>query len=170
MRGIQFSRHVGQHPLNRLILRDRATKRVSAFGVSQGLVECCLANTERLSADRNPATVECPHRDTKPLTRLAEHRLGVDRHIIEFEVHTAEPTHTQRSVDCGPRQPGGVDWHEKGAHPATTDTQLGRRKKYHQIGSRGVGDPYLSTMQPITRTLPCRRRQLVCRVRARVWL
>jgi hypothetical protein len=77
--GREFSGHVGQHPLNRLIVRDRLAELLPLLRVRDRLVERRLTDTERLRRDGDASALQRPHRQVETLVDVPEHLIVGDR-------------------------------------------------------------------------------------------
>ena len=81
--------HVGQHPLDRLVVGDRLAELLALLRVGDGLVERRLADAERLRRDRDASALQRPHREPEALVDAAEHLVVADGDV-EIEIHAAE--------------------------------------------------------------------------------
>ena len=92
----QLGGHVGQHPLDRLVVGDRLTELLALLRVGNRLVERRLPDAERLRRDRDAAALQRPHRQLGIPDR---HGRAPDRRAtvtIELEVHAAEAADAER--------------------------------------------------------------------------
>ena len=128
------------------------------------LVERRLPHTKGLCGNRDAPTIERPHGDPKPLARATEHRLAVDLHTIEVDVHTPKASHAERIGRRGGLQTWRIHRNEEGTHSPPTDARLGRGEHDHQIGRLCVGHPDLATAEPIAPLILARARLLVRRI------
>jgi hypothetical protein len=66
-RGVELGGHVGEHPLDRLVVGDRLAEGVARLGVGQRLVERGLADAERLRRDGDAPASRARRASAKPL-------------------------------------------------------------------------------------------------------
>ncbi len=97
-RGVELGRHVGEHPLDRLVVGDRLAEGVARLGVGQRFVERGLADAERLRGNGDAAALERQPGQREALARRAEQLVGIDADVVEVEVHAAEAADAERIV------------------------------------------------------------------------
>src|SRR5580765_1233910 len=85
-RRLALGLHVGEHPRDQLVLRDRLAHRLAALGVLERVAGRALCEAEALRADARPGAVEDAHRDPEALAFLAEQVVGRDAAVVEEDL------------------------------------------------------------------------------------
>ena len=97
---VQLGGHVGQEPLDRLVLRDRPAERLARSRVRQRFVERRLPDAQRLGGNGDAAGLERAPGDGETLVLLADALVVAHRDLVEDQVHAAKAPHAER-VDAG---------------------------------------------------------------------
>ena len=139
----ELGRHVGQHPLDRLVVGDRLTELLALLRVGDRLVERRLADAERLRRDRDAAALQRPHREPEPLIDVAEHLVVADGDV-EIEIHAAEAADAERVGARRARDARRVHRHEKRGDALAAQPRPRAREDDRDRRFLGVGDPDLA--------------------------
>ena len=73
-RGVELGRHVGEHELDGLVLRDGDAEALALLRVGDRLLERGARDAERLRGDADAPAVERGHRDLEALADVADDR------------------------------------------------------------------------------------------------
>ena len=126
-RCVELGRHVGEHPLDRLVVGDRLTELLAPLRVSDRLGNRRLADAERLRGNRHASALQRPHREPEALVDVSQHLIVGDLQV-EIEIHAAEAADAERVGAGGARNAGRVHRHQKSrdALSAQTRTRAGK--------------------------------------------
>ena len=163
----KLGRHVGEHPLNRLVVRNRLTELLALVRVADGLVERRFADSQRLGGDRDPPALERPHREPESLIHLAED-VSVARRQVEIEVHAPETADAERIGARRTADARRVHRHEKRRDALTAEPGPRAREEDRDGCLFGVRHPHLPAGDAIAIARAHGHRFLVRRIGAGV--
>jgi hypothetical protein len=138
--------------------------------VRDGGVERGAADAQRLRGDRDAPAIQRAQRDAESLTARAEDRLRADPHLLELEIHAAEPAHAERVRADRASETRRVHRHEKGGDAAAARVRLGRREHDGDLRRLGVGYPHFAAGDGVAAIVRARDGLLVAGVGAGVLL
>jgi uncharacterized protein (TIGR02265 family) len=146
--GVQLGGTVGEHPLDRLELRDGFVELPPVPGVADGGVEGRLCDAAGLAGDADAPAVEGHHGDLEAPAGLAQQRVVGDEAALEGErdrVRRPEPHLVLRAPGLHPL---GAPLHQEAGDPAGPCPAGARPHDEHPRVGPG-GDPLLLAVEEV---------------------
>src|SRR3990172_1579873 len=119
-RRVDPHRHVRDHELDRLVVRDRLAELDAILRVRDGGLEGALRNPDRHRADADPAAVEEEERVHEALVLLSEKRVPGHLALREEDLRGGAPPHAELVLDLPDRQARVSALDDERADPAVT--------------------------------------------------
>ncbi len=148
LRGVQFRRGIGDHPLDRLELGEGLAELPPLLCVGHRRLERSPGDPDRLRGDPDPPPVQRRHGDPEALPLLAQQVPFRDAAIVEGEGDGVGPFQSHLVLRLPDGKSRHARLHEKGADPFL---RLPRRDGHHDDHARvgPVGDEGLAPVQDV---------------------
>ena len=144
-----FGLHVGEHPLNGLIVGDGLAEGFALLGVFRRGFERALRQAHRLRGDADSAAIERFEGDAQALPFFAE--AVFDRHaaILQRNFGGARKAQTHFVFVAADAESGKIGLHQKGGDAARAGVRVGLGKNQVDAGNAAVGDPGFGAVQQV---------------------
>jgi aryl-alcohol dehydrogenase-like predicted oxidoreductase len=166
LRRLERSGHVGEHPLDALVLGDLVRERHPLFRPRNRGVERRPAKADAHGGDVHPAAVENRHGDLETPAELPQQILGRD---VTVEIHLVNPAAADAHDRLGRRGrcATGGRVNDERAHTAAARLVARSCKDDEEVGFTAIGDEMLGAADPVTVSVGVRARHHAGGIRPR---
>ena len=125
---------------------------------------------ERLGRYPDTAAFEVAERDGVALSRLAQHEIGREAHVLEDDLAGVVGALAHLGLVTGDRVTLRLGRHEEAADPLLAGVRVGHGKDQREVSLGAAGDELLGAAQPVAVAVRHRAGSQVGRIRARLRL
>lgn len=141
--------HVGQHPLEPLIVEDRLAELAPFAGVTQCCLQPCLCDADSQRGDADAALLQHAHHDVEAAPLRTEQRLARNRDAVEIERADLARALAHLVLLRPARDARCMEIAQEDAHAAMAGGGIGRGQHEAEIGDRCVMNPELAAIDDI---------------------
>ena len=168
--GVDLSRGVREHPLDRLVGADRRTELHARFRVVDGRLEEALRGADRVRRQTQPSEVERAERDLEAVALVPDALPDVDAQTVEVELRRGGSMQTHLLVVRPDLESFRVALDGEGGDALRAARRSGVREDDEHIGDRRVRDERLRAVDDVRVAVAARGRLQTAGIAARARL
>ena len=167
-RRLQLGRHVREHELDGLVLRDGHVEGLAQLRVIARLLEGGPADADGLRGDADAPAVQGAHGDLESVALGAEALPGRHLQVVEEDGAAGRGADAELLVGLLPDEAGRVGVDDECGDALRAFAQVRHGEHDDGVGDRAVGDPILGAVDEVAIALAHRRRPLLGGIRPRL--